>query len=451
MTGCSTYVSNIEGQAFAPIDPPVKLSSPRPANGSIFHSSQNGLFATDQRARRVGDILTVSFNETYSATKAQTASSSKADNFGVTLPTGLPNIFTGGFDKDAGGNGAGLSAGTTRSFAGAGNAVQSNSFSGLLSVTVVRVFENGNMEVAGQKELMLNNGNEYVRVRGVVRPEDVSANNIVSSNRLADAQIRYTGSGQLADSSKQGWLSELMRTFHHFKGMSNLFSRICVFGILAVSCLGISIGVVKADRLKDMTSIAGVRSNQLVGYGLVVGLAGTGDGNAVLTQQAMQSMISQFGVVTNASDMNGKNAASVIVTADLPPFIKPGQKLDVVVSTVGQAKSLRGGTLLMTPLLGADGETYAIAQGNLMVGGLGVAGGDGSSLTVNVPTVGRIPGGGSVERMIENTFLDSENLYLICIRVILVLATVLLRQSMKFLVKVSRYRWTQPLSKCAPR
>ena len=216
MTGCSTYVSNIEGQAFAPIDPPVKLSSPQPANGSIFHSSQNGLFATDQRARRVGDILTVSFNETYSATKAQTASSSKTDNFGVTLPTGLPNIFTGGFDKDAGGNGAGLSAGTTRSFAGAGNAVQSNSFSGLLSVTVVRVFENGNMEVAGQKELMLNNGNEYVRVRGVVRPEDVSANNIVSSNRLADAQIRYTGTGQLADSSKQGWLSDLMRTISPF-------------------------------------------------------------------------------------------------------------------------------------------------------------------------------------------------------------------------------------------
>ena len=215
-TGCSTYAEKNEGQAFMPVEPPVNLALSEPSNGAIFQSSQNGLFATDQRARRVGDILTVSFNETYAATKAQTATSTKADNFAVTLPTGLPNILTGGFDKDAGGNGAGLSAGTTRSFAGAGNAVQSNSFSGLLSVTVVRVFENGNMEVAGQKELMLNNGNEYVRVRGVVRPEDVSATNIVSSNRLADAQIRYTGSGQLADSSKQGWLSELMRTVSPF-------------------------------------------------------------------------------------------------------------------------------------------------------------------------------------------------------------------------------------------
>ena len=122
------------------------------------------------------------------------------------------------------------------------------------------------------------------------------------------------------------------------------------------------------------------------------------------------------------------------------PSLSLGKNLDVVVSTVGQAKSLRGGTLLMTPLLGADGETYAIAQGNLMVGGLGVAGGDGSSLTVNVPTVGRIPGGGSVERMIETHFWRMKIFCLICIRAILVPAAVLPRQSMKFLAKGLRYR-----------
>ena len=188
--------------------------------------------------------------------------------------------------------------------------------------------------------------------------------------------------------------------------------KIIKIGIIALASSFAGSLPLQADRLKDLTSIAGVRSNQLVGYGLVVGLAGTGDGNAALTQQSMQSMISQFGVVTSAANMNGKNAAAVIITAELPPFTKPGHKLDIVVSTVGPAKSLRGGTLLMTPLLGADGEAYAVAQGNLMVGGLGVAGGDGSSLTVNVPTVGRIPGGASVEKMIDTQFLDNANVLL---------------------------------------
>jgi flagellar L-ring protein precursor FlgH len=212
VTGCSTYTEQVVSQSFQPAEAPVIFAKSTNMNGAIFQPGRSGLFATDQRARRIGDILTVSFNEIYAATKAQTAASSKTDAFGVTLPTGLPNMLTGGFDKDP----AGLNAGTTRSFAGSGNAVQSNSFSGLLSVTVVRVFDNGNMEVQGQKELTLNNGNEYVRVRGVVRPEDISATNIVSSDRLADAQIRYTGSGHLADSSQPGWLSQLMRTISPF-------------------------------------------------------------------------------------------------------------------------------------------------------------------------------------------------------------------------------------------
>ena len=175
----------------------------------------------------------------------------------------------------------------------------------------------------------------------------------------------------------------------------------------------ITMGKAQADRLKDMTSIAGVRSNQLVGYGLVVGLPGTGDGSSTLTLQSMQALISQLGMNTSSIlDLNGKNSAAVIVTAELPAFSKPGQRIDVTVSTLGQSKSLRGGTLLMTPLLGADGETYAVAQGNMLVGGLGIEGKDGSSLIVNIPTVGRVPSGGTVERLIETTFLETDNLVL---------------------------------------
>lgn len=167
-----------------------------------------------------------------------------------------------------------------------------------------------------------------------------------------------------------------------------------------------------ADRLKDLTSIAGVRSNQLVGYGIVVGLAGSGDGGNGLTKQSLQSMVSQFGLVTDVANITASNAAAVMVTAEMPAFVKTGQRLDVTISAIGGAKSLRGGTLLMTPLLGADGETYAVAQGNLAVGGLGVTGNDGSSLTVNIPTVGRIPGGASVERMVETPFQTLDNIIL---------------------------------------
>jgi len=167
-----------------------------------------------------------------------------------------------------------------------------------------------------------------------------------------------------------------------------------------------------ADRIKDLASMAGVRSNQLVGYGLVVGLSGTGDGDLGITLQSLQSMVSRFGMVTEQAALDGTNAAAVMVTADLPAFVKPGQTLDVTVSALGSAESLRGGTLLMTPMLGVDGETYALAQGNLLVGGFGVSGDDGSSLTVNVPTVGRVPQGASVEKMVENPFITNEYLVL---------------------------------------
>jgi|TARA_B110000503_G_scaffold93478_1_gene140961 flagellar P-ring protein precursor FlgI len=164
-----------------------------------------------------------------------------------------------------------------------------------------------------------------------------------------------------------------------------------------------------ADRLKDMVSFAGIRSNQLMGYGIVVGLDGTGDATLALTLQSMQSTMSQFGMTVGTGDLSAKNSAAVMITANLDPFAKVGQQIGITVSSMGKAKSLRGGTLLMAPLKGADGQTYAIAQGNLAVGGFGVEGADGSSMSVNIPTVGTIPNGATIERMVQTSFITSKN------------------------------------------
>ncbi|MCW8854319.1 MAG: flagellar basal body P-ring protein FlgI [Gammaproteobacteria bacterium] len=164
---------------------------------------------------------------------------------------------------------------------------------------------------------------------------------------------------------------------------------------------------VQAQRIKDIASVAGVRSNQLVGYGLVVGLDGTGDqtSQTPFTVQSFKNMLMQYGINLPANmTLQLKNVAAVSIHAELPPFSKPGQQIDITVSSLGNAKSLRGGSLLMTPLKGADGNIYAVAQGNLIVGGFGVAGSDGSKVTVNVPSVGRIPNGASVERTVPNVF-----------------------------------------------
>ncbi len=161
-----------------------------------------------------------------------------------------------------------------------------------------------------------------------------------------------------------------------------------------------------AERIKDLATVAGVRSNQLVGYGLVVGLTGTGDQTTQtpFTVKSLKSMLSNLGVtVPPEVNLQLKNVAAVSLQAELPPFAKPGQTIDVTVSSIGNAKSLRGGSLLMAPLKGADGAVYAIAQGNVVVGGLGAEAG-GSKIIVNVPSAGRIPNGATVERQVPDSF-----------------------------------------------
>ncbi|HEU0230712.1 MAG TPA: flagellar basal body P-ring protein FlgI [Burkholderiaceae bacterium] len=194
----------------------------------------------------------------------------------------------------------------------------------------------------------------------------------------------------------------LFRTVRCFSSLRCQARRVAV--ALALGLLALP--AAHAERIKDIASIQGVRANQLVGYGLVVGLDGSGDQvrQTPFTQQSLTNMLSQLGVtVPQGTNMQVKNVAAVMVTARLPAFSRPGQTLDVVVSSMGNAKSLRGGTLLMTPLKGANGQVYAMAQGNLLVGGAGAQSG-GSKVQVNQLNGGTIPGGAIVERDVPTTY-----------------------------------------------
>lgn len=189
--------------------------------------------------------------------------------------------------------------------------------------------------------------------------------------------------------------------------MNNAFKK-CFFALLCAAAVLPSLAA--AERVKDLVSVTGVRGNQLVGYGLVVGLDGTGDqtSQTPFTIQSIRNMLAKFGITIPANvNPQLKNVAAVTVIADLPAFSKAGQTIDVTVSSIGNAQSLRGGTLLMTPMRGIDGEVYAIAQGSLIVSGFGVSGKDGSRIAINVPSSGRIPNGASVEREVASNFASA--------------------------------------------
>jgi flagellar P-ring protein precursor FlgI len=173
--------------------------------------------------------------------------------------------------------------------------------------------------------------------------------------------------------------------------------------------------IAHAERVRDLAQVAGVRQNQLVGYGLVAGLDGSGDqtSQAPFTTQSLDNMLQQFGITVPANVRPQlKNVAAVMVTADLPPFSKPGQTIDITVSSIGNSKSLRGGSLLMTPLKGADGQVYAVAQGNLVIGGVSASGKSGSSVQVNISNSGRVPNGATVERVVPSAFAAAGDLSL---------------------------------------
>ncbi len=183
---------------------------------------------------------------------------------------------------------------------------------------------------------------------------------------------------------------------------------------LAACAAGLAAPAQAASRIKDIVAFEGVRENKLVGYGLVVGLNGSGDSlrNSPFTRQSLQSMLERLGVQTQGFNLDTKNVAAVMVTANLPAFAATGSTIDITVSAMGDAKSLLGGTLLVTPLMGADGETYAVGQGTVQTGAISAQGGSGSSVTKGVPTSGKIANGAEVEREIAFKLADQGSMRL---------------------------------------
>ena len=210
LAACDTYVEDQRTAEFQPMYfQDLEETDDDTDFGSIYQQDKGSLFAMEARAHRVGDILTVSFTESFQATKSQNAASSKTSENSVTLPTVM-----GGILPNSLGNSAELGSSGESTFSGSGSTNQSNSLTGLISVHVVRVYSNGNLEILGQKKLTLNNGDEYIRVSGIVRPRDITSDNVVQSDRIANADINYVGAGDTARTGKKGWYTKMLDTIN---------------------------------------------------------------------------------------------------------------------------------------------------------------------------------------------------------------------------------------------
>ena len=209
LAGCAQNNADRISIDFEPLYPQeMPLVETNNGSGTIFNAARGNLFSMKSKAQQVGDIITVSFAESFQATKSQNAATSRSLDNTVNLP-GVANLIlpdrTNATDLSTK-----LAAGSENSFSGSGSSAQSNSLTGQVSVHVVRVFQNGNLEILGQKKLTLNNGDEYISVHGIVRPKDIDGENVVSSDRIANANIQYIGAGDIAESSKKGWYSKIL-------------------------------------------------------------------------------------------------------------------------------------------------------------------------------------------------------------------------------------------------
>ena len=207
-SSCATYKQDKIGQEFKSIQPDFTNIEVKKTSAGAVYNGGGGLFASDRRANNVGDIITITLEESLNASNSGSETLSKTDAYTFDLPEALfgPSSLLGKLFFNGGVKENNLAGGTTQSFTGSGTAAQANTLTGTMSVTVVRVYPNGNLEVKGERKLSYNSGTEYIRLSGVIRPEDISSSNTVSSTKVADAQLSYTGTGDMNDSVTRGWL-----------------------------------------------------------------------------------------------------------------------------------------------------------------------------------------------------------------------------------------------------
>ncbi len=405
LSGCAMMKSKPHVDPFAatwPEEMPVVAV----ANGAIYQSGHDMALFENSIARRVGDTVTINLQESTAAQKSSSTKTSKNSKIDLPGPT-----LGGGAVKINGREILGVGIDNSRDFDGSGDSSLSNKLQGNITVTVAKQLANGNLLVRGQKWIGINQGSEFIRIQGVIRPVDILPDNTIPSYKgcgRVDFLWRAGRAGRCQPSGPAVPLLQLtLEPVLMNTNIANRLGSLALAALCAAAPLAQADSPVRTERVKDLATVSGVRGNQLVGYGLVVGLDGTGDqtSQAPFTIQSIKNMLSKFGVtIPPNANPQLKNVAAVTVTADLPSFAKQGQTIDVTVASIGNAASLRGGTLMMTPLRGIDGEVYAIAQGSMLVSGFGVKGDDGSKLSVNVPSSGRVPNGATVEKEVANNF-----------------------------------------------
>ena len=253
-----------------------------------------------------------------------------------------------------------------RKLDGQGETVRETVLNTVLTARVTNVLPNGNLVVEAAKSVTVNSETQRVLVRGVVRPFDLTTANVIQSDQIAMLEVSVAGKGVVADAVRATEYS--LPSAAWFTSLLIVMKKLIVGLMLAAT---FSSG---ASRLKELVNIEGVRENQLVGYGLVVGLNGTGDRRQTLfSAQSLSNMLQQMGVTVPAQAMRVTNTAAVMVTGTLPPYARPGARIDVTAAAIGDALNLQGGLLVMTSLRGIDGQVYAIAQGPLVTAGLSPA------------------------------------------------------------------------------